>query len=102
MLEWYEAYADYEDVADRAEALVAHVAEAVGYEGELDFSTPWRRETLAGAIRRRARASTSSPTATLESLQRRDARAGPRGARDEPNWAAARRPPAVQVRRAGR
>jgi lysyl-tRNA synthetase class 2 len=50
VLEWYEAYADYEDVARRLEALVAHVAEAAGYEGELDFSAPWRRETLADAI----------------------------------------------------
>jgi len=50
MLEWYEAHADYEDVARRCEALVAYVAEAVGYEGELDFSAPWRRETLAEAI----------------------------------------------------
>ena len=29
MLEWYEAYADYEDAAERLEQLVAHVAEAV-------------------------------------------------------------------------
>ena len=100
MLEWYEAYADYEDVARRCEALVAYVAEAVGYDGEIDFSPPWRRETLAGAIGAARRASTSSPTATLESLQRRDARAGPRGARDEETWAPARRPPAVEVRRA--
>ena len=28
-------------------------AEASGYEGEIDFSPPWRRETLAGAIRDR-------------------------------------------------
>jgi lysyl-tRNA synthetase, class II len=50
VLEWYEAYADYEDVARRCEALIAYVAEAVEYEGEIDFSAPWRRETLAGAI----------------------------------------------------
>ncbi len=50
VLEWYEAYADYDDVARRCEALVAHVAAAVGYDGEIDFSPPWRRETLAGAI----------------------------------------------------
>jgi lysyl-tRNA synthetase class 2 len=50
VLEWYEAYADYLDVADRAERLVATVADAVGYEGEIDFTPPWRRETLAGAI----------------------------------------------------
>jgi lysyl-tRNA synthetase, class II len=54
MLEWYEAYADYDDVARRCEALVAHVAEAAGYQGELDFSPPWRRETLADAIARRS------------------------------------------------
>jgi lysyl-tRNA synthetase, class II len=50
VLEWYEAYADYDDVARRCEALIAYVAEAVGYAGEIDFSAPWRRETLAGAI----------------------------------------------------
>ncbi|MGZ4169324.1 MAG: lysine--tRNA ligase [Solirubrobacteraceae bacterium] len=50
VLEWYEAYADYEDVADRCERLVHTVAQAVGYDGEYDFTPPWRRETLAGAI----------------------------------------------------
>ena len=53
MLEWYEAYADYGAVADRCERLVAYVAGEVGYDGQLDFSPPWRRETLAGAIRDR-------------------------------------------------
>ncbi|MHB1569497.1 MAG: lysine--tRNA ligase [Solirubrobacteraceae bacterium] len=53
VLEWYEAYADYLDVADRCERLVAAVARAVGYEGELSFEPPWRRETLADAIRSR-------------------------------------------------
>ena len=50
MLEWYEAYADYEDIAARCEALIASAAQAAGYTGEIDFSAPWRRETLAGAI----------------------------------------------------
>jgi lysyl-tRNA synthetase class 2 len=50
MLEWYEAYADYTVVMDRTERLVAHVANEVGYAGEIDFSPPWKRETLAGAI----------------------------------------------------
>jgi lysyl-tRNA synthetase, class II len=50
VLEWYEAYADYEDVARRCEQLVAHVARAVGAEG---FEPPWARETLGGAIRAR-------------------------------------------------
>src|SRR5687767_495220 len=43
VLEWYEAYADYDDVARRCEALVEHVAQAVGYAGEVSFSAPWRR-----------------------------------------------------------
>ena len=50
MLEWYEAYADYEDIAARCEQLVAYVAAEVGYAGDVDFTPPWRRETLAGAI----------------------------------------------------
>ena len=51
MLEWYEAYADYEDIARRLEELIAHVAADVGYEGPIDFSPPWRRLTLREAIR---------------------------------------------------
>jgi lysyl-tRNA synthetase class 2 len=53
MLEWYEAYADYEDIAARLEELVAYVAADVGYQGELDFSPPWKRQTLREAIRER-------------------------------------------------
>jgi lysyl-tRNA synthetase class 2 len=50
MLEWYEAFADYRDIADRCERLVAYVAKEVGYQGPIDFTPPWRRETLAAAI----------------------------------------------------
>ena len=50
MLEWYEAYADYEDIAARLEELVAYVAADVGYEGPIDFSPPWKRLTLREAI----------------------------------------------------
>ena len=50
MIEWYEAYADYSDVAQRCERLVHAVACALDYSGPFDFSPPWRRETLAGAI----------------------------------------------------
>jgi lysyl-tRNA synthetase, class II len=50
VLEWYEAYADYLDVAERCERLVHAVAQAVGYAGEFAFAPPWKRETLAGAI----------------------------------------------------
>jgi lysyl-tRNA synthetase class 2 len=50
MIEWYEAYADYLDVAERCEQLVGYVASSVGYAGEFDFSPPWRRETLGSAV----------------------------------------------------
>ena len=53
VIEWYEAYADYEDTARRCERVVAAAAAAVGYEGEIDFSAPWKRETLGDAIRER-------------------------------------------------
>jgi lysyl-tRNA synthetase, class II len=53
MIEWYEAYADYLDVAQRTERLIAAVAQAVGYTGEYDLQSPWRRETLAGSIQDR-------------------------------------------------
>jgi lysyl-tRNA synthetase, class II len=57
MLEWYEAYADYTDAAERLEQLVAHVSERVlgttrvDREGhEIDLAPPWRRVTLREAI----------------------------------------------------
>jgi lysyl-tRNA synthetase, class II len=50
MLEFYEAYADYMDIAQRCEQLVDHVARAVGYAGELSFAPPWRRQTVHDAI----------------------------------------------------
>jgi lysyl-tRNA synthetase class 2 len=51
MLEWYEAYADYEDIAARLEELISHVAREVGYEGPIDFAPPWHRVTLRDAIK---------------------------------------------------
>jgi lysyl-tRNA synthetase class 2 len=60
MLEWYEAYADYNDAAARLEQLVAHVAERVlgtttiERDGaEIDLAPPWRRVTLTEAIAER-------------------------------------------------
>jgi lysyl-tRNA synthetase, class II len=57
MLEWYEAYADYEDTMARIEDLVAAVArETVGtttvtFRGhEIDLAPPWRRLSLLGAL----------------------------------------------------
>jgi lysyl-tRNA synthetase class 2 len=61
MLEWYEAYADYEKTAHDLELLVAEVAERtlgttkVERDGTtIDFAPPWRRLTLRDAIRERA------------------------------------------------
>jgi lysyl-tRNA synthetase class 2 len=61
MLEWYEAYADYNDAAERLERLVSDVArEVLGTtvvnreEVEIDLTPPWRRVTLREAIRERA------------------------------------------------
>ena len=51
MVEFYEAYADYNDVADRLESLVRLVAAQVGCTGRIDFEQPWRRVTLRDAIR---------------------------------------------------
>jgi lysyl-tRNA synthetase class 2 len=58
MLEWYEAYADYNDVAEELEGLVSSVAQEVlgttkiEREGEtIDLAPPWRRVTLRDAIR---------------------------------------------------
>jgi lysyl-tRNA synthetase, class II len=52
MVEWYEAYADYNDEARRLEAIVRVAADAIGYEGPIDFNSPFERMTLAEAIKR--------------------------------------------------
>ncbi|HVY96002.1 MAG TPA: lysine--tRNA ligase [Solirubrobacterales bacterium] len=61
MLEWYEAYADYEKTAHDLELLVAEAAERVlgttkvkRGEEEIDFAPPWRRITLRQAILERS------------------------------------------------
>ncbi len=58
MVEWYEAYADYDDAAGRLEQLVAHVANAalgtttVERDGaQIELAPPWKRITLRDAIR---------------------------------------------------
>jgi lysyl-tRNA synthetase class 2 len=57
MLEWYEAYADYEDTMARIEELVETVAREttggtkVAFRGhELDLKAPWRRVKLVAAL----------------------------------------------------
>ena len=57
MLEWYEAYADYEDTMARVEALVEHVAldtlgtTRVAFRGrEIDLQAPWARVRFTDAL----------------------------------------------------
>jgi lysyl-tRNA synthetase, class II len=50
MVEWYEAYADYNDEMRRVEEMVAFVAQETGYSGDIDFTPPWPRVTLRDAI----------------------------------------------------
>lgn len=84
MLEWYEAYADWEVVAERAERLVRAVGEAVGSE---KFSKPWARETLAGSIATRVDGLDVLAHRSLEALQGAMRERGME-VPDEPNWAA--------------
>jgi lysyl-tRNA synthetase class 2 len=57
MLELYQAYADYGDIMELTETLVAHLAQVttggtvVSYGGrELDLTPPWRRATMAEVV----------------------------------------------------
>jgi lysyl-tRNA synthetase class 2 len=57
MLEWYEAYADYNDTMERIEQLVARTAQEVlgttkvTFRGdEIDFAPPWRRVKFVDAL----------------------------------------------------
>lgn len=57
MMEWYEAFTDYEDQMVRFETLVAdvcreiHGATVVSYQGvKLDFTPPWRRISVVDAL----------------------------------------------------
>jgi lysyl-tRNA synthetase class 2 len=82
MLEWYEAYADWEVVADRAERLVDSVARAVGSDR---FAPPWKRETLAGSVLMRTGVDVLA-NRSLQSLQAA-MRQNDLEVPDETNWA---------------
>ncbi|MFD3155564.1 lysine--tRNA ligase [Haloimpatiens sp. FM7330] len=58
MIELYEAYADYNDMMEITENMVAYVCEKVlgttrvTYQGtEIDFKPPWRRVTMVDAVK---------------------------------------------------
>jgi lysyl-tRNA synthetase, class II len=57
MLEWYEAYADYDDTMQRIEQLVSRAAQevlgraTVSFRGdEIDLAPPWRRPKFVDAL----------------------------------------------------
>ncbi|MHB8235628.1 MAG: lysine--tRNA ligase [Solirubrobacteraceae bacterium] len=50
MVEFYEAYTDYEGVAGRLEELVHAAAAAIDYSGPIDFSAKWRRVSFVAVI----------------------------------------------------
>lgn len=58
MIELYEAYADYNDMMEIMENMIAYVCEKihgttkVNYQGtEIDFTPPWRRITMVDAVK---------------------------------------------------
>ncbi|MBN2468589.1 MAG: lysine--tRNA ligase [Deltaproteobacteria bacterium] len=58
MLEFYQAYATYEDLMTLTEEMIGHVVQAlvggfaVEYQGQkVDFTPPWRRMTLRESLR---------------------------------------------------
>ncbi|MBK5239764.1 lysine--tRNA ligase [Clostridium sp.] len=58
MIELYEAYADYNDMMEITENMIAYVCEKihgttkVNYQGtEIDFAPPWRRITMVDAVK---------------------------------------------------
>lgn len=59
MIELYEAYADYNDMMELTENMIAYVCEKVlgttkvEYEGtEIDFKPPWNRITMVDAVKK--------------------------------------------------
>jgi lysyl-tRNA synthetase class 2 len=89
MLELYQAYADYYDMMDLTEQMVAHAAEQVAggtkleYAGRaLDLTPPWRRATLVELVAEHSGHELSLDM-PIEELRRR---AGELSVPVEPTW----------------
>ena len=89
MLELYQAYADYHDIAELTENLVSAVATRVlgspivkSRDHEIDLSPPWRRQTLREAIIEHSGVDYQAH-ANAEALSRAAAAAG---LRLQPGW----------------
>ena len=57
MLEWYEAYSEYEDLLKLTEGLISSLVEQVTrtavidyLENKIDFTRPWKRLTMREAV----------------------------------------------------
>ena len=73
MLEAYEAYGDYDTMADLTRDLVVNAAEAIGSTviadgrgGEIDLAKPWRSVTIHGAVSDAVDASVTPETSADE------------------------------------
>jgi lysyl-tRNA synthetase class 2 len=62
MMEFYEAYADYNDMMDLFEEIYEYVCKKVNgttkvkiHGKEIDFKRPWKRMTMSGAIKKYAK-----------------------------------------------
>jgi lysyl-tRNA synthetase class 2 len=93
MLELYQAYADYDDIMRLVEQLVAGLAVDVkGTTGlswsgsEIDFSPPWRRQSLRDAIREHSSVDFEAHQ-TVDALYQAGRAAGLRA---EPSWSRAK------------
>ena len=87
MMEFYQAYATYEDLMQMTEEMFAYIAErlfgrpALTYQGqEIDFAPPWRRVTVKDAILQYA----NVPADVLESGEKAVAYAKSFGLEAEP------------------
>jgi lysyl-tRNA synthetase class 2 len=91
MLEAYQAYADYDTMAEQTRAWVVEAAEALGStvvpfgDTEVDLAAPWRAETLHGLVSE-AVGETVDPGTPLETLR---GYADKHGVALQPGWDAA-------------
>ena len=76
MLEYYEAYTDYNYQMKQFEDLVCHVVKAIkgslkfDYQGkEIDFTAPWKRVTVLDGIKEYAKIDPNSETAINDYLK---------------------------------
>ncbi len=78
MLEFYQAYADYNDLMDLTEVLMRHIAEAVNGEGnyqityqghDIDFGQPFARLTMNDAVVKYLDGVSHDDLATAEAIE---------------------------------